>query len=125
MREAVSAAMQSGHEKFGAIPFTTVAVANLAGAISYFVMVVTAPNRTSSEDASTPLKLKGVSMAQALYTRFTETHAQNAVQRKGGNYSLVYAGLALLAIGIALLAGSAHFDHAARGDPNIIDYLTP
>jgi hypothetical protein len=88
-------------------------------------MVITALNKTSSEDASTHLKLNGVSMTQALYTGFTETPAQNIVQRKRGDYSLAYVALALLAIGIALAAGSAHFDQAAWGDPSTIGILAP
>jgi len=97
----------------------------LPGAISHFVMVITAPNRTSGEDASTPLNLKGVTMTQALYTQFTETHVQNRVQRERGDYSLVYVGLALLAIGIALVTGSPHFDQAAWSDPSIISFPAP
>jgi hypothetical protein len=88
-------------------------------------MVITPPNRTSSEDASTYLKLKGLLMTQALYTCFTETPMRTMVQRKIGDYSLVHVALALLAIGIALAAGSAHFDQAAWGDSNTIGILAP
>ena len=94
----------------------------LAGAIARFVMVITAPIRTSRKDVPTHLELKGVSMTQAPYTRFAETDAANIVERKRADNSLVYACLALLAIGSALVAGWARFDHAAPDNPNIIDF---
>jgi hypothetical protein len=88
-------------------------------------MVITAPNKSSSQDASTHLKLNGASTTQALYAGFRETPVRNIVQRKRGDYSFVYVAIALLAIGIALAAGSGHFDQAAWGDPSTIGILAP
>jgi hypothetical protein len=88
-------------------------------------MVITAPYGTSSEDASTHLELKGVSMTQTLYTRYAETDAQNIVQRIKGHYPLMYVGLALLVFGIALVAGSPHLDLAAWDDPSKFTFPMP